>query len=55
MCLSGLFLPQPPNPFTVGEASENSGVECEVYDPAFMLPLLSHILDPGTGLGTCYT
>ena len=37
------------NPFS-GEAGRSEREEEEVYDPAFLLPLISHLLDPGPSL-----
>ena len=51
--------PQPSNPFitsegeAVGSRDEDEEKEREVYDPAFMLPLLSHMLDPGNNVHVC--
>ena len=28
-------------------ATSSDGVDCDVYDPSFLLPLLSHLMDPG--------
>ena len=62
ICCNRALLLQPSNPFTAGEASAGSreGEEeeeeegmCVVYDPAFMLPLLSHLLDPGVCVCAC--